>query len=119
MLNALILLLACQFAGELAAQASGIPVPGPVIGLLLLLVGLVWREHRGHRGPTPELKSAANGLLSNLSLLFVPAGVGVVTQLDILAQSWLPLVVAIVVSTVLGLLVTGWVMQRLADTDEP
>ena len=109
------LLVVCQFAGELAANVGGIPIPGPVLGMLLLLAGLVWRERYARRGPDPELKAVANGLLGNLSLLFVPAGVGVMAQLDVLAKSWLPLTVAIVVSTFLGLVVTGWVMQRLAD----
>lgn len=118
MLNALTLLLVCQFAGELAAHAAGIPIPGPVLGMLLLLVGLIWREHTVRKGPDPELKAVASGLLGNLSLLFVPAGVGVTTQLDVLAKSWLPLTVAIVVSTFLGLVVTGWVMQRLADPED-
>jgi holin-like protein len=117
-LNALTLLVACQFAGELVAHAAGLPIPGPVLGMLLLLVGLIWRERYARKGPDPELKAAANGLLGNLSLLFVPAGVGVVAQLDVLAKSWLPLTVAIVVSTFLGLVVTGWVMQRLADPDD-
>jgi holin-like protein len=53
-------------------------------------------------------------LLQNLSLLFVPAGVGVVKQLDVLERNWLPVAVAIVISTLLGLGVTAWVMQRLA-----
>jgi holin-like protein len=53
-------------------------------------------------------------LLQNLSLLFVPAGVGVVTQLDVLGRNWLPVTVAIVVSTILGLGVTAWLMQKLA-----
>ena len=54
------------------------------------------------------------GLLRHLSLLFVPAGVGIVTQLDALARDWKAIVAAILVSTVLGLAVTGWVMQRLS-----
>jgi holin-like protein len=115
LLQALTVLVVCQFAGELAAQMTGVPIPGPVLGMLLLLGGLIWREHAGRKGPDAELKAAAHGLLGNLSLLFVPAGVGVVAQLDVLAKSWLPLTVAIVVSTFLGLLVTGWVMQHLAD----
>jgi holin-like protein len=112
------LLVVCQFAGELAAQATGMPVPGPVLGMLLLLGGLVWRQRRARKGPDAALRATAHGLLGNLSLLFVPAGVGVVAQLDVLAQSWLPLTVALLVSTFLGLLVTGWVMQRLAEPSD-
>ena len=65
------------------------------------------------------MKTTSQGLLQHLSLLFVPAGVGVITQLDVLGRNWLPVLVALVVSTALGLLVTGWVMQRLAQPPLP
>lgn len=94
------------------------PLPGPVIGLVLLLLGLEFRSRRLRRSPSPELKATAQGLLSNLSLLFVPAGVGVVTELDVIGANWLPIAVAILVSTFAGLAVTGWVMQRLAGNDD-
>ncbi len=109
MLNALTTLLVCQFIGEILSNAAGLPVPGPVIGLVLLLALLV-RRGRVER----EMKSTAQALLQNLSLLFVPAGVGVITQLDVLGANWLPIAVAIGVSTLLGLAVTGWLMQKLA-----
>jgi len=110
MLNALAVLLACQFMGEIISNALSLPVPGPVFGMVILLGLLVAR--RGQ--VTRELKPTAQVLLQNLSLLFVPAGVGVVTQLDVLADNWWPVAVATVVSTLLGLGVTAWIMQRLA-----
>jgi holin-like protein len=88
-----------------------------VVGLLLLFVGLIVRGRNG-TPVDPSLRSTAQGLLSNLSLLFVPAGVGVVTQLGVLGANLLPIAVSLLVSTVLGLLVTGWVMQRLSAADE-
>ena len=118
MLNALTLLVSCQFAGEILARGIGLPIPGPVIGLLLLLAGLILRDGIGRGGPGRDLKAAAAGLLGNLGLLFVPAGVGVVTQLGVLGRNWLPVAVAIVVSTFIGLIVTGWVMQRFAGPEE-
>lgn len=117
MLNALALLVLCQFVGEIFARWADLPIPGPVVGLLLLLAGLMLRQRMGHPEPGRELKATAQGLLGNLGLLFVPAGVGVVTQLDVLGRNWLPVAVAVVVSTSLGLAVTGWVMQRLAGAD--
>jgi putative effector of murein hydrolase LrgA (UPF0299 family) len=105
-----------QFAGEVIARAIGLPLPGPVIGLLLLFGGLVVRGRRG-RAVDPGLRATAQGLLSNLSLLFVPAGVGVMTQLGVLGANLLPIAVALLVSTLLGLFVTGWVMQRLSVED--
>ncbi len=109
MLRALTLLVLCQFAGEVVARGLGIPLPGPVLGLVLLLAILIVRG-----GPGEELRATSNGLLRHLSLLFVPAGVGIVTQLDALAQDWAAILVAILVSTALGLAVTGWLMQRLS-----
>jgi holin-like protein len=108
-LRALTVLILCQFAGELTARALHVPLPGPVIGLVVLLVILMVRN-----GPDPALRDTSLGLLRNLSLLFVPAGVGIVTQLDVLAANWFPILVAILVSTALGLATTGWLMQRLS-----
>lgn len=112
MLNALTLLIVCQFVGEVIARFLELPLPGPVIGLVLLLALLVWR-----RGPTPELEATGGWLLRHFGLLFVPAGVGVITQLDVLQANWLTLLVAIPVSTALGLIVTGLVMQRLSGRE--
>ncbi|HVJ56105.1 MAG TPA: CidA/LrgA family protein [Aliidongia sp.] len=115
MLKAFTLLVICQLVGEVAAQASGLPLPGPVIGLLLLLGVLILT-----RGPDRHLEETSRGLLRYLPLLFVPAGVGVITQLDVLAREWLPVLAALFVSTALTLLVTALVMQHLApaETDE-
>lgn len=115
MLNAFTLLILCEFAGEVITRFLGLPLPGPVLGLLLLLALLVLRD----RAPAPELRQTGGWLLSHFGLLFVPAGVGVMTQLGVLRAAWLPLLVAIPISTFLGLIVTGWVMQRLArpETD--
>jgi holin-like protein len=110
MLNALTLLVCCQFVGEVAARAASIPLPGPVLGLLPLLAILVLRD----AAPSAELAATGGWLLRHFGLLFVPAGVGVITQLDVIGDNWLALAVAIPVSTLLGLIVTGWVMQRLS-----
>ena len=108
MLRALTGLILCQFAGEVVARAAGWAMPGPVLGLVLLLAILAVRG-----GPDEAMRSTATGLLRHLSLLFVPAGVGVVTQLDALGRDWLAIAAAITASTALGLGVTALVMQRL------
>ncbi len=107
-LRALTGLILCQFAGEVVARAAGLAMPGPVLGLVLLLAILAVRG-----GPDEAMRATAGGLLRHLSLLFVPAGVGVITQLDALGRDWLAIAVAITVSTALGLGVTALVMQRL------
>lgn len=117
MIHAFAILLSCQLAGEVAARASGLPVPGPVLGMILLTVLLI---------AIPRLadlvRATAETLLSHLSLLFVPAGVGVVAHLDKLGPDGPALLVALVVSAIAGLAVAALsfaAMLRLTgNTDE-
>ncbi len=118
MLRGLTILLICQFIGEILARGLELPIPGPVLGMLLLLAGLAFRGRKGRSQPPADVKTAAEGLLSHLGLLFVPAGVGVVTELDVLGENWLAVTAALLGSTIAGLLVTGFVMQRLARPEE-
>ena len=109
MLESLAVLLFCQLIGELIVLFLEIPIPGPVVGMVLLFLGLLIR------GNIPEpLSQTANGLLGQLSLLFVPAGVGVMTHLTLLGNEWLPLSVSLIVSTLHTIAVTGLLMQNLA-----
>jgi holin-like protein len=108
-LSYITVLLVCQLAGEVIARLTHIPVPGPVVGMLLLFAALLIRG-----GIPAELEKVANTLLSHLSLLFVPAGVGIMVHLRLIAAEWLPITVALVASTALTIVVTGLVMQFLA-----
>ncbi len=108
MLGAITLLLVYQTAGEIVVQLLGLPVPGPVIGMGLLFATLL------ARGTAPAwLRDSCQQLLSHLSLLFVPAGVGVMLHFKRLGAEWLPVVVALVASTVITIGVTALVMQAL------
>lgn len=119
MLSHLTLLLVCQLAGEVAVTALGLPIPGPVVGMALLFAGLVARGLLV-RDPVAEgsggggFESFTRGLLGHLGLLFVPAGVGVVLHLQLLAEAWLPIAGALLFGTAVTIVVTGWLMQRLA-----
>lgn len=106
MLNALTLILCCQLAGELLVTATGLPVPGPVCGMALLFGGLVLRG-----GIPAEIGAVADTLLGNLSLLFIPAGVGVMLHLGLLKDEAVPISLALVGSTLLTIAVTGLLMQ--------
>lgn len=106
MLGAITILLLFQLAGEIIAQALALPVPGPVIGMALLLGALLLR------GSAPEsLRTTANGLLSNLSILFIPGGVGVMLYLPLIEQQWLPILLSLLMSTTLTLIVTALVLR--------
>ena len=110
-------LLVFQSAGEALALATGAPVPGPVVGLALLLVALRLRDGRDTAADAP-LGVAADGLAKHLSLLFVPAGVGVMLHAARLVDEGAALAVALVASTVLALAATGltfqWLLRRAA-----
>ena len=110
MIRGVFILLAFQLVGEVLARALSSPAPGPVIGLALLVAGLAllraWRPFDDERLAGSDLGRAAEGLLSNLSLFFVPAGVGVVQYLGLLEAQGIALAAALVVSTLLTLVTT-------------
>jgi holin-like protein len=109
MIGYLTLLLSCQLAGEALVALLGVPVPGPVAGMALLFAGLCVV------GRIPdELAKLTDGLLGNLSLMFVPAGVGVMLHAPLMQKDWLAISVALVVSTLLTIAVTALVMQKLS-----
>ncbi len=108
MLAAITLLLLFQLAGEAIALYFALPVPGPVIGMALLFAALAWRG-----GPSVELRGTAQTLLQHLSLLFVPAGVGVMLHIQRMADEWLPIVAALVISTIVTIAVTALVLRAL------
>jgi len=109
LIGALALLLLCQLAGEIAVRAAGLPLPGPVLGMVLLFGILLARGGE----PPAALASVADGLLRNLGLLFVPAGVGVIVHLGVLAEAIVPLALAVSIGTLAAIAVTGRLMQAL------
>ena len=113
MLSAITQLLLFQLAGELIARGLDWPVPGPVIGMVLLFVMLVLRG-----GVAGELQDTAQSLLQHLSLLFVPAGAGVMLHLHRIADEWLPLTVSLFVSTLATLAITALTMRLFASQPE-
>ena len=117
MLEAFFVLCFCQLVGETLARLLALPVPGPVIGMALLFAALQLRA--AVRPDAPSTKDQPIGavsgfLLANLSLLFVPAGVGIVAQLPVLAAHGVGLSVALAVSTVVSLSVTALVFAALS-----
>jgi len=109
MIKGLVILLLYQGGGEVLARALHSPVPGPVIGLVLLLVTLLWRQKTG-----PDLQLVATGLTSHLGLLFVPAAVGVVSFLPLLSGHMLSIAVVLIISVLLAMASTALVLKRRA-----
>ena len=117
MIGGFFVLLACQLLGEAATRAFGLPVPGPVVGLVLLFLLLQAGTARGWFGRERVAASGtgavAGALLANLGLLFVPAGAGVVSNLDLLATHAGAFAAILVGSTVLAMLVTVFTFRAV------
>jgi holin-like protein len=103
MIRHITILLCFQLTGEVISRALHLPLPGPVLGMALFLVALLVVPRLAE-----AIRQTGQALLSHLSLLFVPAGVGVVGHLDKLGTDGLPLLVAILISTVLSIIVGVW-----------
>ena len=111
MLQAFALLLLCQLAGDAFARLSGLPLPGAVVGLVLLLAGLL------ALGRVPQgLGQCADNLLPHMMLLFMPSVAGVMLHFERVAREWQPFLIASVAGTVITLAVTAvtlrWLLRR-------
>ncbi|MEM6356102.1 MAG: CidA/LrgA family protein [Pseudomonadota bacterium] len=107
MLFHLTIIFGCQLAGETLVRLFALPLPGPVLGMALLFAGLLVF------GLPDDFRRTGEVLISNLSLLFVPAGVGVMLHGRLISADWLPIGVALVGSTLVTIAVTALVMRRM------
>ena len=117
LINGITLLLIYQLAGEVSVRLLGLPVPGPVMGMVMLFITLMIRGQMAK-----AVEPASTALLGHLSLLFVPAGVGLIVHFNRLGNEWLPISVTLLLSTIITMAVTALVMQwvtRLTDRREP
>ena len=113
MLYGFLILIGCQLVGEILVGVSGVAIPPSVVGMFLLFVGLIVK------GGVPEpLDIAGNGLLKYIGLLFVPAGAGISMYMGLIAEQWDIILVASVSTTVLTLLVCGWLFQLFTKGEE-
>lgn len=126
MLQAITLFLICQLFGEFFVRVTFIQLPGPLVGMLLLLVCLfIWNRWKGPAETTQNnaadgnaVDRTANLILGNLSLLFVPAAVGIIQHLPLIADHTISLVLAILGSTFLTLLVSVGIFRLLSSKQE-
>jgi len=122
MLRALAILFTCQLAGEAITRSLELPLPGPVLGLLILVAILLaierWRVVAPSTIDETSLGKVSNGLIATFGILFVPAGVGVIQEVDLLGRYGAALAAALLVSTVLTLVVTVWVFVGVSRLTE-
>ena len=109
-------ILSAQLMGEVLARLLTLPIPGPVIGMALLLLGFMVSKPLAKR-----ILPTSQGILAHLSLLFVPAGVGVISHAEALGESGLALMAALVGSTLIALIagaLTFVALVRLTGSQE-
>lgn len=105
-------LLFCQSVGEALSRLTPLGLPGPVLGMMLMLVLLASEAVRRQVGVV------ANALLAHLSLLFVPVGVGVMTHMTLVSRHGWQLAIALVLPTWIGLAVTAMMLRALLRQSE-
>lgn len=117
MFDAIALLLTCQLAGEIIHRALGIPLPGSVIGMVLLIAWLA-----SVRRERPSLTAVSGWLTAHLSIMFVPSAVGMIEEGPILSRFGVGLLLATIASTILTMIVSvlvfQWALRRVADAEE-
>ena len=116
MLNSIFIIFFFQLVGEFIQKFLELSIPGPVIGLFLLLIMLLLSKKKYYKIPVNfqiNLINSAENLLNYLPLLFIPVGVGVVMHLSLLEDNLVPVMLVIIIGTLLTLAVTAFVMERL------
>ncbi|CAG2136768.1 CidA/LrgA family protein [Cupriavidus numazuensis] len=108
MLQTFAILLVFQSVGEVISYALHLPVPGPVLGMIMLFGWLVFDDRL-----LPIIQGTTSELLKHLSLLFVPAGVGIMVHANRIEGEWMPILIALVVSTWLAIATTAVVTRML------
>lgn len=104
----LVVILGAQLAGEITQRITGIAIPGPVLGLIFLLILLIARG-----GPWGTFEANARGLLQYFPVLFVPAGAGIAAHFKLIEAEWIPIVASLVGSSIVAILVTAWTMRTV------
>ena len=117
MLLSLAILMSFQLIGLVVVTMFSIPVPAPVMGMLLLIIALLFYPPLLER-----TRQSANVFLAHLALFFVPAGVGLIEHVERIQGEALAISVSLLVSTVLGMIVTAltirWMKRWLESSEE-
>jgi putative effector of murein hydrolase LrgA (UPF0299 family) len=114
MIRGLVQILLFQGAGEIISQFFSLPIPGPVVGLVLLLAFLLARKQID-----PDLDLVASTMTQHLGLLFIPAAVGVVMFIPALASHGLKIGLILLVSVTITVAVTSLVLKLTGGKDKP
>ena len=120
MLETLFIIFMFQLVGEAAQKVSGLPVPGPVIGLILMLSFLLFTKNKSGHLETlrSQLILTSETLIKYLSLLFVPIGVGVVMHLQLLESQLIKVLAILLIGTISTIVFTAFIFLRLSRVNK-
>jgi len=102
------IILLILLLGEAIRIGTGISIPSTVIGMILLFIALLSKLIK-----LEQIDMISKFLLDHLAFLFVPAGVGLISSLDLIGKAWLPILAIVLISTILVIGITGWTVQLL------
>lgn len=103
-----IIILGIYLLGEFISQVLSLPIPGNILGMIILLV-LLWTKVV----KIEQIETIANFLLDHLAFFFIPAGVGLMTSIGIIKDSWLKLIVVCIATTIIIIASTGLIVQYI------
>jgi len=120
MLNSIFTIFLFQLFGEFLQKFFELNIPGPVIGLILLLSALliIKKNNKIIEEFKENLVFSAENLLNYLPFLFIPVGVGVVMHLSLLEENLVPVLLVIIIGTLLTLALTAFLMEKLIKKDD-
>lgn len=105
----LLIILLISAAGEGLHKVVPLPIPASIYGLVILFLALTF-----HIVKIDQVKETAEFFIEIMPVMFIPAGVGLMTAWDELQSVWLQVLVIVSVTTVIVMVVTGWITQAVA-----
>lgn len=113
LLRELLVILSLFFIGEVISKVFHLPVPGNILGMIFLLCGLCFGIIK-----TVHVENITKFLLDHMAFFFIPAGVGLITSMSILKDTWYKILIVCVVSTIVVMAVTGKTIDFLIKMKE-
>ena len=103
-----IIILGIYLLGEFISEVLSLPIPGNILGMIILLFLLCTKIIK-----LEQIETIATFLLDHLAFFFIPAGVGLMTSVDIIKDSWLKLIVVCIATTIIIIASTGLIVQYI------
>ena len=108
-----IIIFGIYLLGVLIADVTRLPIPGNVIGMVILFLLLYLKVIK-----VEQISTISNFFLEHLAFFFIPAGVGLISSFSVIKNIWLQLLIVCFVTTAITMICTGLVVQKIANKKE-